>query len=440
MVRALDFGETTSWWLHPRSGVATGMSLACLALLPFGGLYNVPLLALCGLGLLCLASRPREALGNDGLRLLLVLFLCFWLPMTISAVDAVNPVDAWRKVGSFLVLFLAGAYMAMALRRRVDLQRLLVGVSIVCVFWGVDASWQFMHGFNLLGDPYEGGRVPGIFYPDLKLGIVLVTLSPFVFEAKRRLAGRCAWVLLALVPFFAAIALSGSRSSWIVLLVVLGGYGWYLFRWAEAPARGRAVLRVAVVGVFACGMLAGSFPEAAGQMKGLLVERVAPVVDFVRDDFQTSESTTEPIRARLTFWESAARVFRNHWLNGVGPRGFRKVHPDHAPAHDVHVQRGQTSNYPHLVVFEIAAETGVIGLLGYLAALVVLVRRFLDMNRTKLAHGFPYLLAGVVALFPFATHLAFYSHFMGVLIWWTIAVSVAGLCVSDRCEPGEETG
>ena len=27
-----------------------------------------------------------------------------------------------------------------------------------------------------------------------------------------------------------------------------------------------------------------------------------------------------------------------------------------------------------------------------------------------------------------------------VLVWWTIAVSVSGLCVSDRYEPSEEMG
>ena len=435
--RALDSSETMPQWRHPRGSIAVGMSLAILVLLPFGGLYNVPLLVLCGLGLLHLASRPREALGDDGLRLLLVLFLCIWLPMTISAIDAVNPVHAWRKVGSFLVLFLAGAYMVMALRRRVDLQRLLVGVLVICVFWSVDATWQFIHGFNLLGFPYEGGRVSGIFHPDLKLGIVLVTVSPFVFEAMRRLAGRSAWVLLALIPFFAAIALSGSRSSWIVLLFVLIGQGWYLLRWAEESVRGRAVLRVAAVGVLVCGIVGYSFPQAAGQAQELLADRAAPFVDFTRADFQTSDNA---VRTRLTSWESAGRVFRDHWLNGVGPRGFRKVHPDNAPAHDLFVQQGQTSNYPHLQVLEIAAETGVIGLLGYLVALAVLMRRFLEMDRTRLALGFPYLLAGFVALFPFVAHLAFYSHIMSVLIWWTMAVSASGLGVLGRCEPGGERG
>ena len=422
---------------RPRGSIAVGMSLAFLALLPFGGLYNVPLLVLCGLGLWCLTTRPREALGDDGLRLLLVLFLCIWLPMTISAIDAANPVHAWRKVGSFLVLFLAGAYIAMALRRGVDLQRLLAGVLVICVFWSVDASWQFIHGFNLLGFPYGGQRVSGIFHPDLKLGVVLATVSPFVFEAIRKLAKRSAWVLLALIPFFAAIALSGSRSSWIVLLVVSGGYGWYLFRWAGGPVGGRAVLRVAAVGVLACGALAYSFPQAAGQMQGLLAERTTSVVDFVRGDHQSSHVA---LHARLTSWQSAGRIFSDHWLNGVGPRGFRKVHPDYAPVHDFYVLRGHTSNYPHMVVLEIAAETGAIGLLGYLVALAVLMRRFLSMDRTKLVPGFPYLLACVVVLFPFATHLAFYSHFMGVLIWWTIAVSASGLGASGRCGPDEEKG
>ena len=101
----------------------------------------------------------------------------------------------------------------MALRSMIDLQRVLIGVLVLCAFWSIDASWQLVHGFNLLGFPYQGGRLSGIFHPDLKLGIVLATVSPFVFEAVRQLAVRCVWVVLTLIPFFAVIVLSGSRSS-----------------------------------------------------------------------------------------------------------------------------------------------------------------------------------------------------------------------------------
>ena len=198
-------------WFAPNAPVAMVLLLAFLILLPFGGLYNIPLLVLCGLGLRCLVgTRSREILSDDGLRLLLVLFLCVWLPMAIAAVDAVNPVESWRKVASFPVFFLAGAYVVRAIRHKVELRRLLLGVWVVCIFWSIDASWQFVHGFNLFGFPYQGGRVPGIFHPDLKLGIVLATVSPLVLEATRQLAVRSVWVVLALIPFVAAIVLSGS--------------------------------------------------------------------------------------------------------------------------------------------------------------------------------------------------------------------------------------
>ena len=419
-------------WLAPRAAVAIGLLLAFLALMPFGGLYNVPLLVLCGLGLWCLASRPRETIGDDRLRLLLVLFLCIWLPMTIAAVDAVDPAQSWRKVASFLVFFLSGVYVLRALQRRSELRLLLIGVWVIGILWSIDASWQFLHGFNLFGFPYQGGRLAGVFHPDLKLGIVLATVSPLFLEGARILSGRSLWIALTLIPFLAAIALSGSRSSWIVLFLVLVAYGWYLFRWAvESKVRGGAILRVAAVGVLACGAFAYTFPQKTSQMYELLVQRAAPAAHLLSGDAEKADAA---IKARLSAWETGGRVFRDHWFNGVGPRVFREVYADYAPASDPYVSSGQVLNFPHLLVIEIAAETGIVGLLGYVIALAVLMRRLLGMDRAQLTRGFPYWLAIVVALFPFATHLAFYSHFMAALIWWTIAISAAGLGVAMRSD------
>lgn len=437
----MDGGGTMLRRLLARDGLGIGMLLAFLALLPFGGLYNIPLLALCGLGLRRLVSRPHEVLGDEGVRLLLVLFLCIWLPMAIAAVDAVDPVQSWRKVASFPVFFLAGVYMVGILRHWMDLRPLLVGVWVICISWSIDALWQFMHGFNLLGFPLQDGQVhlrdglvSGVFYPDLKLGIVLSMVAPLVLEGMRRLPGRRAWAVLTLIPFFAAIVLSGSRSSWIVLFPVLGAYGWYLFRWVETPrVRGRAILRVAAVGVLAYGVLAFTVPQTVGQMQGVLAKRAGSVAHLLSGD---TGKVDDAVNARLSAWEAAGRIFLVHWFNGVGPRGFREVHADHAPASDPYVSVGRSLNFPHLLVLEVAAETGIVGLLGYLIALTVLMRKLFDMDRAQRAHGFPYWLAIVAVMFPFATHVAFYSHFMGALIWWTIAISAAGLGAvmrSGRC-------
>ena len=370
----MDGGGTMLRRLLARDGLGIGMLLAFLALLPFGGLYNIPLLALCGLGLRRLVSRPHEVLGDEGVRLLLVLFLCIWLPMAIAAVDAVDPVQSWRKVASFPVFFLAGVYMVGVLRHRADLRPLLVGVWVICISWSIDALWQFMHGFNLLGFPLQDGQVhlrdglvSGVFYPDLKLGIVLSMVAPLVLEGMRRLPGRRAWAVLTLIPFFAAIVLSGSRSSWIVLFPVLGAYGWYLFRWVETPrVRGRAILRVAAVGVLAYGVLAFTVPQTVGQMQGVLAKRAGSVAHLLSGD---TGKVDDAVNARLSAWAAAGRIFLVHWFNGVGPRGFREVHADHAPASDPYVSVGRSLNFPHLLVLEVAAETGIVGLLGYLIAL-----------------------------------------------------------------------
>lgn len=418
------------WWLS-HGGIAVWLFLAFLVLLPFGGLYNIALLAACGLGLWYLVSSPKDALGDEGARLLLALFLCIWVPMAVAAVDAVNPAQSWRKVISFPVFFLGGVYAVKILRHGVALRRLLIGVWAICIFWSVDAVWQFLHGSNLLGFPYDGGRVAGVFYPDLKLGIALATVSPLVLEGMRKLSQRTTWVWLTLIPFVAAIILSGSRSSWIVLGAVLGVYGWYLFRRAgEHRVRLRAIVRVLAVGVLACIVIVYVVPQSASQARELLGDRAGPVVHLLRGDAEKADGA---VKARLSAWETVGRILRVHWFNGVGPRGFREVYDEFAPRPNPDMAQGGPLNYPHLFVLEIAAETGIVGVLGYLTALAVLLRRLLAMNRTQLAHGFPYWLAIAVVLFPFATHLAFYAHFMGALIWWTIAVSAAGFAAAMRC-------
>ena len=412
-------------WVIPRLGPAVGLSMAFLLLLPFGTLYNVPLVVLCGLGLAGIVTNGGDIARRSGPRLFLSLFLCVWLPMVIASVDAVNISQSLRKAASFPVLFLAGIYLVASIRRMADLLWLLVGFFVVWTLWSVDAIWQFLNGRNLLGFPHEGGRVSGMFFPDLELGVVLAVGLPFFLEAIRQLMGRNVWVVLASIPFMVAVALCGSRSSWVIVAMVLVAYAWYLVRLAERPiVRRGKFLRVAAVGGIMCVAAAYVFPHSMKELKVLVIERTTPVVETMSTDARTSDVA---LVGRLTAWESAWGIFRAHWINGVGPRGFRDVHGEYAPSNDPYVQKGKSLAHPHLFVMEIAAETGSIGLIGYLVALVLLTRRFLAMTLAERALGFPYVLAIFVVLFPFATHMAFYAHFMASVIWWVIAVSAAGL-------------
>ena len=66
-----------------------------------------------------------------------------------------------------------------------------------------------------------------------------------------------------------------------------------------------------------------------------------------------------------------------HPVNGVGVRGFRYAYPQYAPANDHFVVSaeacgvGEGACHAHQLVLEVLTETGVLGLVLWLAAVVL---------------------------------------------------------------------
>ena len=69
---------------------------------------------------------------------------------------------------------------------------------------------------------------------------------------------------------------------------------------------------------------------------------------------------------RLDLWKTSIAIFRGNWVNGTGPRSFRNVYSGYADADDFWMENGRSGQtHPHQFVMEIAAETGIIGIIGY---------------------------------------------------------------------------
>ena len=110
--------------------------------------------------------------------------------MLASLPDAVNSAESIRKTASLCIYFLAGIYVVGAYCRFGDLDWLMTGTSAVCLFWTLDALWQFQTGSNWVGMPHdEGERLTGIFYTG-RIGYLLASFAPLVFETVRRSARR----------------------------------------------------------------------------------------------------------------------------------------------------------------------------------------------------------------------------------------------------------
>ncbi|HRQ65605.1 MAG TPA: O-antigen ligase family protein [Xanthomonadaceae bacterium] len=391
--------------------------LAVLVLLPIGRMAELPLLLAALGGLWLLIREPRALWADRRVHLACGLFIAYWLPQLLSAFGAVDPGKAWTEVAADL-RFLPFAIFAIAvLPDAATLQRLLTGSALILGLWLADAVVQMLSGFSF-GGPATADRLSGIFGADnLKLGPVLATLAPLLLWPCGRRFGVPATLALAIV-LLAAIMLAGSRAAWVSYALVL-----LALIWRSAPSALLA-LRNGILVTLAVGVMMLTAYQGSERF-ALRMDRTAALLAGTAEDVDTA------LAGRLPIWRTALVMAAANPVSGVGVRGFRRAYPEYAAADDPWVgwngDPGEGAFHAHQIVLEIIAETGFLGLALWLwgawLAIVAWSRSHAEVRRD----AFPVALALAVMVFPINTHLAFYSSFWGLTLWWLLALYVAAL-------------
>ena len=96
------------------------------------------------------------------------------------------------------------------------------------------------------------------------------------------------------------------------------------------------------------------------------------------------------------------------------------------------------AHHAHQIVLEILSETGVIGLLLWLSAAAMARRAWRYAAPAAREAAFPAMLALAVTVFPFNTHLAFYSTFWGG-VTLLLAALYAGSLLSRETAPAPQS-
>lgn len=379
------------WWMLP-------VALFGLAV---GNLHRPVFLVLAAIGLFLLIRRRVAVWSMPGARLLAVLFGALWLPMLVSCPDAVDVERALGATSRNLIYLLGGlAILHFTVSEKTN-TRLLGGMTLIAAAWTLDGLIQYFAGANMLGFPlYPGGRLTGMFDGSPRLGLVLAILSPLCFEIIRKLLRKWSLAWLLVLPLVAVILLGGSRASWLIFAVSLLLYAVYVMRMRGRRACYRWVWKVALVAVMA-GVMVSQIDW--------LDDRVVAVKDLFSMHYEEANNATS---GRLPKWEGAWKIFTSHWLNGVGVRGYATGYLDLGYRGQAHGD--DSTGHPHLVIGEIAAESGAVGLAGYLLFQLTLYRHFF---RSPPSPAMPWLIAAMLASFPLGSTLAFYGIFASSLLW-----------------------
>ena len=355
-----------------------------------------------------LLSAPAWALTS-------ALFCAYWLPEVASAFDAIDRVHAIHEslvdLRYLPYLWLVAAAVADARGRRITFTGLGVIVGVWTLdallqaitgtsplFWGIDSIKQLISGHAMCpaSEVASVDRLSGVLGPcNLKLGLVLASLSPFALHAAGKQFRSAGWILVA-AALGIVILLAGARASWITYALVLLFSGWRLLG-------AKRLLGVFAFGALALGVLSVSVPQVR--------ERIVRTTYALSPD---QEGVDIALSGRTRIWGAAACMVRAHPVNGVGARGFREAFPACDPEPGVVAAWGTgPALHAHQIVLEILSETGSIGLLLWLAGAALAWRAWRYAPASARDRARPAMLALAVTVFPFNTHLAFYSTFWG---------------------------
>nr|WP_225444558.1 O-antigen ligase family protein [Pseudomarimonas arenosa] len=374
---------------------------AAVAVLPFGRIAELPMALAALLGLMICLRTPGR-LRSRPAAMTLLLFLGYWLPELLSAVDSLSAQRSWLEVAVDLRYLPMLLYFTLELSQGQRAERCAQGLGWIVLLWGGDALLQASTGLSLGGQSSQD-RLSGIFgAEDLKLGPMLVALCPFLLvSAWRRHPG---WALAALTLVGTAVLLAGTRSAWIMLAVVVGS-----LCYVELGARRSAQ---ALLGMLAAGLLLGTLAYQTSTSFASRIDRSLAVLSADR------EGLDHALAFRLPIWENAARMAVAHPINGVGVRAYRDVYADFASPGDpwVDFAAGKGAAHAHNIVLELLSETGLLGLLLWLVAIGLLLRQSRQCALARSSYRSAWATALIAMLFPLNTHYAVYASEWGGLL------------------------
>jgi len=142
------------------------------------------------------------------------------------------------------------------------------------------------------------------------------------------------------------------------------------------------------------------------------------------------------LSGRTRIWGAAVCMAREHPFNGVGARGFRHAFAECDPESGQPAAWGAgPAFHAHQIILEILSETGLFGLLMWLAGAAMAWRAWRYADAAARDRARPAMLALAVTVFPLNTHLAFYSTFWGGLTLLLAALYAGSLLAGRGAAP-----
>jgi O-antigen ligase len=363
---------------------------------PYSGGPRVPSLILALLGAWWMYRQRATIWQYTAVRRFSALFLLLWIPILISVPDSLALRGSLNTAAALPAYYLAGVGMLVSLGAGTQRAWLRAGLAALLVVWIADGYLQYVRGRDLLGFPLTpDGRVTGFFADNLRLSWFVVLFLPVLIAYPRMrsiFAGAAVLVAAAILEL-----LIGTRGALLGVLIV--AVGWL--------ARVPLVARLTLVAVLGAAIAGGTL------LSPLSAERLARLEKLANPTF---ENLDQILSGRMTIWHTAFNMAKAHPWNGVGSGAFAASYDTYSTLRgDMFKSGGGYEGGPthaHQMYVSVAAETGLIGLAGLIAAVSLCVLWYYRALEETRRRAWPYGMGLTAIAFPVQSQPVLFTH------WW----------------------
>ncbi len=314
-------------------------------------------------------------------------------------------INAWiNKWGQYLMLMVCAADVG---RRATWTRRALVVMACSAAVVAFEAMWQERTGHGLLHHYrlIDYGRMVGPYENPIDLATYLMVIIPILSAdaARRRWPARIAISLLVAVLLL-CLGRTRALGAWLGLSVAL------VITALRSPALRRVVVGLLVLNGLAWGICArgaANLPQAMSL-----------------SDIGTSD--------RVAMWRAAIGMIRDRPLLGHGLNTFMANYLRYWVAGE------RQPRYAHNCYLQVAAETGLLGLITFVAVLASLFPRLLAGTRRIDPQDSARLLGFFAGLVAFVLQAGIDTNFYSLrqaALFWTLGGLALGLANSQEPNP-----
>lgn len=385
----------------------------------WNNLYST--IAMAVLFVLYLVRTIVEGRTGFYLNIFNVFLMIFVVCVLLAEVFSIMPGGSLRFLAFYLTCFIVVLLFMVSIRTREDMSEVLAVILAGVTIGGLYGVYQKYAGVAVNVswiDPKlnQGSldRVYAFFYNPNNFAEIIVMFIPFYMAAffnTRSLFKKLVYLAMA-VPPFAALLFTQTRSAWIAFAVA--GLVYVFFK------EKRLIPVFILLGILAIPLL----PQS-------IILRLRTITN----PEDTSSET------RLALYQTVLPILKDYWFTGLGlgNETLLRVSRNYFSF----IPNGTIPSHSHNLYLQIWLETGIAGILSFLAFIGATVKKSIkSICSKKDSYVNNIFIAGLASLsgifvIGIVEYVWFYQRVM-LFFWAVVGIILAALCIGARLQEGQD--